>query len=62
MSAVHDQIENNFKYHPPKKDQQIRYEGLRTEAKVLAGIIADLCPDSRERSLALTRAGNSPKW
>ena len=47
-------IENTFMYHPPKEDQPKRYEILRSDAKRLATVILDLCPESRERSIALT--------
>jgi hypothetical protein len=55
-------LENNFTYHPPKGDQQERYVRLRDEAKGLAGTILDLCPDSRERSVALTNLEQAVMW
>lgn len=48
------QIENNFQYHAPKRTQQERYHRLRERAKELAHEINKLCPNSREKSLALT--------
>lgn len=50
-----DQIEKSFTYHKPKPEQQILYELIRDKAKELAFIIADVTPDSREKSLALTQ-------
>lgn len=51
-----------FKYHPPHGDQPLRYEQLRTEARGLAGHILASCPESRERSLALTNLEQAIFW
>ena len=50
---------NNFTYHAPKGDQPQRYEKLRAKARELAEMILELCPDSRERALALTKVEES---
>jgi hypothetical protein len=55
-------IVNRFTYHPPHSDQAVRYEELRGAAKVLAMKIADRCPPSREKSLALTRLQEAVMW
>jgi hypothetical protein len=47
-------IDAVFTYHAPFGDQPVRYEQLRASAKSLAAMIIKDCPDSRERSLALT--------
>lgn len=47
-------IGNTFAYHAPKADQPERYEAIRSKAKELALLILGCCPNSRERSLALT--------
>lgn len=49
-----EQIDNIFTYHAPTPDQQVKYIALRDEAKVLAHLINNSCPESREKSLALT--------
>lgn len=49
-----DEIDNIFSYHAPHGNQAERYEKLRAEARSLAHTINELCPDSREKSLALT--------
>lgn len=51
---THDQIENIFKYHAPKEGQQEKYEQIRSHARALAHVINKSCPDSREKSLAIT--------
>lgn len=56
------QIENAFTYHPPKDDQGDRYAALREAAKMLAYLIADRTPASREQSLALTNLEQAVFW
>lgn len=55
-------IENNFSYHKPQEGQPGRYERLREEAKELAYSIDALCPNSREKSLAMTKLEESIMW
>ena len=55
-------IDNNFTYHAPVGDQQERYQDLRDYAKGLAKKITSSCPESRERSLALTKLEESVMW
>jgi hypothetical protein len=55
-------IERQFTYHSPKGDQPERYERLREMAKALAYGIDDCCPESREKSLAMTKLKESIMW
>ena len=57
-----NQIANNFKYHSPKAGQSEKYTELRIKARELAYLIDELCPASRERSLALTKIEESIMW
>lgn len=57
-----DQIQNIFTYHAPKGDQATRYVTLRDKAKELALMVNALCPESREKSLALTNIQQSIMW
>jgi len=57
-----DELEKRFTYHAPKEDQPRRYEIIRARAKLFAVKINDLCPDSRERSLALTKLEEAAMW
>lgn len=59
---MNNQIENNFMYHSPKEGQNEKYEALREKAKELAYLIDDLCPGSREKSLAMTKLEESVMW
>lgn len=55
-------IENNFTYHPPSGDQAERYIVIRDEAKAYALLLVELCPESRELSLALTHLEEVAMW
>lgn len=55
-------IERDFTYHAPQGDQAERYRKIREGAKALALLMVDLCPDHRERSLALTKLEESVMW
>ena len=57
-----DQIENSFTYHAPKEGQPEKYERIRAKAKELAYLIDELCPNSREKSLAMTKLEESSMW
>lgn len=59
---MNEQIENSFKYHAPKDGQPEKYNELRVKAKELAYLIEDLCPNSREKSLAITNLEQSVMW
>jgi len=54
QNDIKARLENDYTYHPPKPDQIERYQRIRDGAKVLALLIADLVPRSREQSLAFT--------
>lgn len=47
------QIDEIFTYHAPHGTQQDRYVHLRETAKGLAHLMNDLCPESREKWMAL---------
>ncbi|WP_036120794.1 DUF7681 family protein [Lysinibacillus sphaericus] len=55
-------IENNFKYHSPKEGQQEKYEAIREKAKELAYLIDKECPNSREKSVAMTNLETTVMW
>jgi len=55
-------IGNYFRYHAPLEEQQVKYEQIRRLAKELALSLLNLCPPSRERSIALTELETSVMW
>lgn len=61
IKATDPDIEKRFTYHSPKGKEQ-RFQTLRDNAKSLANIIKKQCPDSRERSLALTKLEEVIMW
>ena len=51
----HADLDDLFTYHPPHEGQLDRYLAIRSSALVFAKLLNELCPDSREKSLAITR-------
>lgn len=62
VRKVDPQIDNNYKYHVPKPGQAEKYDIIRMKAKELAYLMNDVCPDSRERSLAHTNLEQAVMW
>jgi len=56
------ELTTRFTYHAPAGDQPDRYRFLRTAVYELAQLICALCPESRERSLALTKLEEVSMW
>lgn len=59
---MNEKIENAFTYHKPKEGQPEKYKALRSKAKELAYLIDELCPDGREKSLAMTKLEEASMW
>lgn len=59
---MNDRIESAFTYHAPKEGQPQKYEAIRGKAKELAYLIDELCPDGREKSLAMTKLEECSMW
>jgi len=59
---MNNDLKKRFTYHPPKPGQPEKYVQLRDKCKELAYLIDDLCPDSREKSLALTKLEEVSMW
>lgn len=57
-----DDLNNRFTYHAPKPGQPEVYQRLRDEAKTLAESINEACPESREKSLAVTKLEEAVFW
>ena len=57
-----EELANRFTYHAPKNDQAARYEIIREQARTFAGRINELCPESREKALALTNLDQVVFW
>lgn len=57
-----ERIETNFTYHAPHGTQTARYQNIRDHAKMLAHLICQTTPQSREQSLALTKLEEVSMW
>ena len=57
-----DKLISAFTYHAPKPGQPEKYTVLREHAMLLAMLINDNCPDSREKSLAITKLEECVMW
>lgn len=56
------EIKNRFTYHTPKGNQPERYQKIRAYAFEMADYINENCPDSREKSIALTKLEEASMW
>lgn len=59
---MNQKIESAFTYHAPKLGQPEMYTEIREKAKELAYLIDSTCPDSREKSLAMTKLEECVMW
>lgn len=59
---MNERIENAYTYHAPKEGQAGKYQRIRAKAKELAYLIDEECPDSREKSLAMTKLEEATMW
>lgn len=58
-----DDLNHRFAYHPPKDAATgARHEQVRDECLSLAHLIDELCPDGREKSLAITSLEETMMW
>ena len=55
-------LDNIYKYHTPNDAQVRRYQDIRDKAKELATMFNEVCPDSRERSIAFTNLETAVMW
>ena len=60
--VAHPDLEKRFTYHASKPGQPEIYTMLREQAKDLAYNILANCPESRERSLAITKLEEVIMW
>ena len=57
-----DRIENNFGFHPADKETGKAHDSVRNECKELAYKLDKALPDSREKSLAMTKLEEVMLW
>lgn len=56
------ELANRFTFHPARPHQADRYHEIRQSALSLAERLAELAPDSREFSLAITHLEEVVFW
>jgi len=61
-AKLNPKIENNFNYHTPKDGQPEKYDTIRSKAKELAYVIEELCPNGREKSMAMFELETAVFW
>lgn len=59
---MNKRIENAYIHHPADSIQEKKYSRIRVKAKELAYLIDEECPDSREKSLAMTKLEEASMW
>ena len=57
-----EDLEKRFTYHAPTEGQPAIYQTIRSYGKAMAIIINEHCPDSREKSLAITKIEEAVMW
>jgi hypothetical protein len=55
-------LASRFTYHPPRDGQAEQYQAIRDQAHALAHLMNLKCPDSREKSLAVTHLEDAVMW
>ena len=56
------ELAKRFTHHAPKGGQVQKFEEIRDMGKAFVEIIDTLCPDSREKSLAITKIEEAVMW
>ncbi len=55
-------LKNRFTYHAPDLAKTQKYESIRKNALHLSLLLNEYCPDSREKSLAITSLEQAVMW
>ena len=55
-------IKKRFTYHAPKPGQPQKYVEIRDLGGALAELVDSLCPESREKALAITKIEEAVMW
>ncbi len=57
-----ENLKHRFTYHAPKENQPQKYENIRKNGLAFAELIDSMCPDSREKALAITKIEEAVMW
>lgn len=55
-------LKTRFEYHPPRAEDISKFELIRAKAKEFSFILDAQVPDSREKSLAITKLEEVVMW
>jgi len=62
MSDNEQRILHAFTYHPPTENQVLRFQTLREDAADFARVLDMVCPEGREKTLAMTKLEEVVMW
>lgn len=62
LDPTSEEMTRRFTHHPPSGDQPARYQIIRDGGLAFALEVATHCPDSREKSLAITKIEEACFW
>ena len=62
MKLEDSELKKRFTYHAPKEGQPKMYQQIREKALEFSLLLNDLCPESREKSLAITHLEDAVMW
>ena len=57
-----EELADRFRYHAPSEDGVQRHATLSEVMTMAARVVYDLCPNGREKSLALTKLEEAKMW
>jgi hypothetical protein len=55
-------LENRFVYHNANPEKTQKMENIRKNFRALADLLNEMCPDGREKSLAITSLEQAQFW
>ncbi len=56
-------LDNRFKFHPPQTEEKRNtHEEIRRQCRELAHFVNEVVPESREKSLAVTKLEEAMFW
>jgi hypothetical protein len=59
---TNEDLKNRFTYHAPKTDAAMYFSDIRNTAHKFACVINNVCPEGREKSLAVTKIEEAVMW
>lgn len=62
MPITEEELDIRFTYHAPTGDQPERYTKIGAKVRELADLIVEICPPSREQSVAMTHLEDVRMW